>query len=149
MQCTMHLSQQTRQPSPSYSRAIAASTCTWMLARMSAFSCENYTSLPSTQRPSIRTQPLQNTLRPTGLVVCARLAGGRCLRRAASAAGGAPEQQLEDVAQLSSNPASRPATAQQSSCGVDEEAPDEAPEGDGAAGRAARLPRRAPPVCGT
>ena len=53
--------------------------------------------------------------------------------RDAEAAGGAPEQQLEDVAQLSSNPASRPATAQQSSCGVDEEAPDEAPEGDGAA----------------
>ena len=49
--------------------------------------------------------------------------------RDAEAAGSAPEEQLEDVAQLSSNPASRPATAQQSSCGVD----DDAPEGDGAA----------------
>ena len=47
------------------------------------------------------------------------------------AVGGAPEQQLEDVAQLSSNPASRPMTAElKSSCGVDDEAPE---EGDGAA----------------
>ena len=51
--------------------------------------------------------------------------------RDAEAVGSAPEQQLEDVVQLSSNPASRPATAElKSSCGVDDEAPE---EGDGAA----------------
>ena len=52
--------------------------------------------------------------------------------RDAEAVGGAPEQQqLEDGAQLSSNSASRPATAElKSACGVDDDAPEEA---DGAA----------------
>ena len=54
--------------------------------------------------------------------------------RDAEAVGGAPEQQqLEDGAQLSSNSASRPATAElKSACGVDDDAPEEAstPEAD-------------------